>query len=183
MKEVWQKTLGEEIQTPFANAFRRSDEPFGSDKPDMRFGLEIVDFSEDFRNSDFKVFAEPSRREEQSRLSTPRDLQTSHKANSSTLKKPPSLLVRKVSPSSNPKTENGSLLSLSFSPIPSGKSFGQNCPSKTGTSFSLPPDLGKAHAIFSDARALKPLPCWKNAVQNYAIPKIGNFYGSLIFLS
>ena len=30
---------------------------FGSDKPDMRFGLEIVDFSEDFRNSDFKVFA------------------------------------------------------------------------------------------------------------------------------
>ena len=30
---------------------------FGSDKPDMRFDLEIVDFSEDFRNSDFKVFA------------------------------------------------------------------------------------------------------------------------------
>jgi aspartyl-tRNA synthetase len=30
---------------------------FGSDKPDMRFGLEIVDFSEDFRNSEFKVFA------------------------------------------------------------------------------------------------------------------------------
>ena len=27
MKEVWQKTLGEEIQTPFANAFRGSDEP------------------------------------------------------------------------------------------------------------------------------------------------------------
>ena len=183
MKEVWQKTLGEEIQTPFAMPFEEAMNRFGSDKPDMRFGLEMSTFRKTSATPTSRYSLEPSRREEQSRLSTPRDLQTSHKANSSTLKKPPSLLVRKVSPSSNPKTENGSLLSLSFSPIPSGKSFGQNCPSKTGTSFSLPPDLGKAHAIFSDARALKPLPCWKNAVQNYAIPKIGNFYGSLIFLS
>ena len=58
MKEVWQKTLGEEIQTPFLRMpFEEAMNRFGSDKPDMRFGLEIVDFSEDFRNSDFKVFA------------------------------------------------------------------------------------------------------------------------------
>jgi aspartyl-tRNA synthetase len=58
LKEVWQKTLGEEIQTPFLRMpFEEAMNRFGSDKPDMRFDLEIVDFSEDFRNSDFKVFA------------------------------------------------------------------------------------------------------------------------------
>ena len=58
MKVVWQKTLGEEIQTPFLRMpFEEAMNRFGSDKPDMRFDLEIVDFSEDFRNSDFKVFA------------------------------------------------------------------------------------------------------------------------------
>ncbi|MGA0959388.1 MAG: hypothetical protein ACO3TV_10805, partial [Ilumatobacteraceae bacterium] len=30
---------------------------FGSDKPDMRFGMEIQDFCEEFRTSGFKVFA------------------------------------------------------------------------------------------------------------------------------
>jgi aspartyl-tRNA synthetase len=38
---------------PYNEAMNR----FGSDKPDMRFGMEIQDFSEDFRESDFKVFA------------------------------------------------------------------------------------------------------------------------------
>ena len=29
---------------------------FGTDKPDLRFGMEIVDISDAFRNSDFKLF-------------------------------------------------------------------------------------------------------------------------------
>ena len=58
LKTVWQKTLGEEITTPFLRMpFNEAMNRFGSDKPDMRFGLEIQDFSEDFRGSDFKVFA------------------------------------------------------------------------------------------------------------------------------
>jgi aspartyl-tRNA synthetase len=58
LKTVWHKTLGEEITTPFLRMpFNEAMNRFGSDKPDMRFGLEIQDFSEDFRESDFKVFA------------------------------------------------------------------------------------------------------------------------------
>jgi aspartyl-tRNA synthetase len=58
LKTVWQETLGEEISTPFlrmpyVDAMNR----FGSDKPDMRFGMEIEDFSEEFSTSGFKVFS------------------------------------------------------------------------------------------------------------------------------
>ena len=41
------------LRMPYNEAMNR----FGSDKPDMRFGLEIQDFSDDFRGSNFKVFA------------------------------------------------------------------------------------------------------------------------------
>ena len=58
LKEVWSKTLAIEIETPFLRMpFEEAMNRFGSDKPDLRFGLEIQDFSEDFRDSDFKVFA------------------------------------------------------------------------------------------------------------------------------
>ena len=58
LKTVWQETLDEEISAPFlrmpyVDAMNR----FGSDKPDMRFGMEIEDFSEEFSASGFKVFA------------------------------------------------------------------------------------------------------------------------------
>ena len=58
LKTVWKETLGEEITAPFLRMpFNEAMNRFGSDKPDMRFGMEIQDFSEDFRESDFKVFA------------------------------------------------------------------------------------------------------------------------------
>lgn len=58
LKRVWQETLGTEIETPFLRIpFEEAMNRFGSDKPDMRFGLEIKDFSETFRESDFKVFS------------------------------------------------------------------------------------------------------------------------------
>jgi len=37
-------------------------ERYGSDKPDLRFGMEMEDFSETFRGSNFKLFAEAVRR-------------------------------------------------------------------------------------------------------------------------
>jgi len=58
LQTVWKETLGEEIQTPFLRMpYHEAMNRFGSDKPDMRFGMEIQDFSEDFASSDFKVFA------------------------------------------------------------------------------------------------------------------------------
>src|SRR5438132_1116287 len=46
-----------EIKIPFDRlTYREAVGRFGSDKPDRRFGVELVDVSDDFRASDFKVF-------------------------------------------------------------------------------------------------------------------------------
>jgi aspartyl-tRNA synthetase len=46
-----------EIKTPFDRmTYHEAVSRYGSDKPDRRFGLELVDFSEEFRASSFKVF-------------------------------------------------------------------------------------------------------------------------------
>ncbi len=58
LKKLWQDVLGTDIQTPFLRlAFQDAMNRFGVDKPDMRFGLELADFTETFRTSGFKVFA------------------------------------------------------------------------------------------------------------------------------
>src|SRR5882762_8718851 len=46
-----------DIKTPFDRlTYREAVGRFGSDKPDRRFGVELVDVSDDFRASGFKVF-------------------------------------------------------------------------------------------------------------------------------
>ena len=58
LKTVWQETLGEEIQTPFLRMpFNEAMNRFGSDKPDMRFGMEIQDFCEEFPPLASRFFA------------------------------------------------------------------------------------------------------------------------------
>ncbi len=57
VKKIWQDVRGEELATPFQRMpFKEAMNRYGVDKPDLRFGLEIVDFSETFTNSAFKVF-------------------------------------------------------------------------------------------------------------------------------
>ena len=57
MKRMWKTALGRDIPTPFPRmTFQDAMNRFGSDKPDTRFAMEIVDFTEDFRASQFKVF-------------------------------------------------------------------------------------------------------------------------------
>jgi aspartyl-tRNA synthetase len=57
LKKLWKDVLGTDIPTPFPRmAFSEAMNRFGVDKPDMRFGLELSDFSETFRSSGFKVF-------------------------------------------------------------------------------------------------------------------------------
>ena len=54
---VWLAARGEKIPTPFPRMrFIEAMERFGVDKPDTRFGIELVDLSEDFKQSQFKVF-------------------------------------------------------------------------------------------------------------------------------
>jgi aspartyl-tRNA synthetase len=57
LKKVWKDILGTDIPTPFPRiAFVEAMNRFGVDKPDLRFGLELVDLTETFRASSFRVF-------------------------------------------------------------------------------------------------------------------------------
>lgn len=54
---VWKECLNEEIPTPFARiSYADAMAKYGSDKPDMRFGLELQECSKLFENCQFKVF-------------------------------------------------------------------------------------------------------------------------------
>ncbi len=58
LKKVWKTALNIDIPTPFKRiSFEEALNRFGIDKPDTRFGMELVDFTEEFRASTFKVFS------------------------------------------------------------------------------------------------------------------------------
>ncbi len=57
LKKVMKEVLGRDIETPFPRlTYKEAMERFGSDKPDTRFGLELKDLSELFKESSFEVF-------------------------------------------------------------------------------------------------------------------------------
>ncbi|MEO6568213.1 MAG: aspartate--tRNA ligase [Opitutaceae bacterium] len=57
LKKVWKDVLATDLPTPFPRmAYHEAMNRYGVDKPDTRFALELVDLSETFRNSSFKVF-------------------------------------------------------------------------------------------------------------------------------
>ncbi|MDW8308719.1 MAG: aspartate--tRNA ligase [Verrucomicrobiales bacterium] len=58
LQRIWKVALNLDIPTPFPRLkFEEAMNRFGTDKPDTRFGLELVDFTEEFRGSAFKVFS------------------------------------------------------------------------------------------------------------------------------
>jgi len=58
LKKVWKDVLGHDLPTPFPRMpYIDAMNRYGVDKPDVRFGMELVDFTELFKTSAFKVFA------------------------------------------------------------------------------------------------------------------------------
>jgi len=57
MKALWKDVLDVELSTPFPRlTWQEAMDRFGSDKPDMRFGLELKDATEASRGCGFRVF-------------------------------------------------------------------------------------------------------------------------------
>ena len=56
--EVVRATQGVDLERPFPRlTYQEAMDRYGTDKPDVRFGMEIVDVSERFRTSEFRAFA------------------------------------------------------------------------------------------------------------------------------
>jgi aspartyl-tRNA synthetase len=58
LHRIWKVALDIDVPLPFKRlSYQEAINRFGVDKPDTRFGMELVDFTEEFRGSSFKVFS------------------------------------------------------------------------------------------------------------------------------
>ena len=59
MKRTWKELLNIELTAPFLRmSYEEAMTKYGSDKPDLRYGMKISNISEQVKNAEFKVFAD-----------------------------------------------------------------------------------------------------------------------------
>ncbi len=65
MAHIWREVLGVDLQTPFPRLdFAEAVASYGTDKPDLRFGMRIADLTAALEGCGFRVFGEAARRGE-----------------------------------------------------------------------------------------------------------------------
>ena len=58
--KIWRETVGYEIPTPIRHmTYADAMDKYGSDKPDLRFGYELVEVTDYFKETPFRVFQAP----------------------------------------------------------------------------------------------------------------------------
>ncbi|MFH0732018.1 MAG: aspartate--tRNA ligase [Candidatus Omnitrophota bacterium] len=62
LAKLFKEALNIELKVPFERLTHKdAARRFGTDKPDMRFGLELIDLTDELRESDFKIFKEAAK--------------------------------------------------------------------------------------------------------------------------
>ncbi len=57
--KLWKEVLGMDVQTPFKRmSYFEAMSKYGSDKPDLRFGMVLNSIKDEVKNAEFKVFAD-----------------------------------------------------------------------------------------------------------------------------
>ncbi len=61
MAAVWRDILGVELETPFPRlSYAEALEKYGTDKPDLRFGMEFIDVTDPLQSTEFRLFNQTS---------------------------------------------------------------------------------------------------------------------------
>lgn len=57
VKDIFKKTINYDVKTPLMRMkYKDAMDNYGSDKPDLRFGMEIIDITDIFKNTSFALF-------------------------------------------------------------------------------------------------------------------------------
>jgi len=183
LKKIWKEILAVDIPTPFLRMpFVEAMNRFGVDKPDLRFGLELADFSDTFQQSGFKVF--------QTTIASGGVVKALNGKGLADVTQGELKNLEDIAKSLGAKglafikIENGRMEIADrqvFSTRPKRRRCRNASALPMATSFSSPRHRGRKPARSSAASASSVGPCSRSAANSPSAPTTGSFCGSWIF--